>query len=373
MACNNNQTELCGGPSRLNMYIHGNGTLPTSTPTAGTGGGNTPVQPTGLAVPPAIGNFSYVSCYTEATTGRALSAFTLADNSITLQTCASNCTQYRYFGVEYGRECYCGNTLAAGSAPATDGRCNMGCAGNSSVLCGGPSGLTLYNNTQWTTSTPATPAQPAGPTNVPSVGNYQYTDCHTEATNGRALTGFATASNDMTVQYCAGNCTGFTYFGVEQLVDHLWWTERAELLQIRRAFKFELKQHDFEHEKYHIDIAPLHVDVDYIYDNSLLQFKFELKQFYVEHDKYHIDISPFDVDVDYIYDNWLLEFNHDIKSYSSVDIDYQPSCVKSLVKPYDIGQHHKSIFNFKQSDQRIVDVIVVREFEHNHDYPTLDP
>ncbi|KAK5406239.1 hypothetical protein LTR06_008594 [Exophiala xenobiotica] len=372
MACNNNQTELCGGPSRLNMYIHGNGTLPTSTPTAGTGGGNTPVQPTGLAVPPAIGNFSYVSCYTEATTGRALSAFTLADNSITLQTCASNCTQYRYFGVEYGRECYCGNTLAAGSAPATDGRCNMGCAGNSSVLCGGPSGLTLYNNTQWTTSTPATPAQPAGPTNVPSVGNYQYTDCHTEATNGRALTGFATASNDMTVQYCAGNCTGFTYFGVEQLVDHLWWTERAELLQIRRAFKFELKQHDFEHEKYHIDIAPLHVDVDYIYDNSLLQFKFELKQFYVEHDKYHIDISPFDVDVDYIYDNWLLEFNHDIKSYSSVDIDYQPSCVKSLVKPYDIGQHHKSIFNFKQSDQRIVDVIVVREFEHNHDYPTLD-
>ncbi|KAK5197016.1 hypothetical protein LTR92_002954 [Exophiala xenobiotica] len=372
MACNNNQTELCGGPSRLNMYIHGNGTLATSTPTAGTGGGNTPVQPTGLAVPPAIGNFSYMSCYTEATTGRALSAFTLADNSITLQTCASNCTQYRYFGVEYGRECYCGNTLAAGSAPANDGRCNMGCAGNSSVLCGGPSGLTLYSNTQWTTSTPAIPAQPAGPTNVPSVGNYQYTDCHTEATNGRALTGFAIASNDMTVQYCAGNCTGFTYFGVEQLVDHLWWTERAELLQIRRAFKFKLKQRDVEHERYHIDITPFHVDVDYIYDNSLLQFKFELKQFYVEHDKYHIDIAPLHVDVDYIYDNSLLEFNHDIKSYSSVDIDYQPSCVKSLVKPYDTGQHHKSIFNFKQSDQRIVDVIVVREFEHNHDYPTLD-
>ncbi|KAJ4522840.1 hypothetical protein HRR78_000328 [Exophiala dermatitidis] len=85
MTCNNNQTEFCGGPSRLNMYMYGNGSLPTSTATSGTGNQNPP-GPTGLAIPSTIGNFSYVSCYTEATAGRALSGYTLADNSITTQT-----------------------------------------------------------------------------------------------------------------------------------------------------------------------------------------------------------------------------------------------------------------------------------------------
>ncbi|KAJ9633336.1 hypothetical protein H2204_007053 [Knufia peltigerae] len=203
-----------GGQCRLNLYRYGNGTLPPSTPTSANGGGNNPTQPTGLAVPPTVGNFSYVSCYTEATAGRALSSVALADNSFTIQTCASNCTQYRYFGVEYGRECYCGNSLAAGSVPATDGRCNMPCAGNSTLLCGGPGGLTLYNNTKWT-STTTSPSQLTGPVTVPSTGQYQYVDCHTEGSNSRALSGFATASNDMTIQYCAGNCTGYTYFGVE--------------------------------------------------------------------------------------------------------------------------------------------------------------
>ncbi|OAP63261.1 hypothetical protein AYL99_02488 [Fonsecaea erecta] len=218
MTCNNNQTEYCGGPNRLNMYIYGNGTLPSTPPPSnggGNGGGNNnPPPPSGPTIPATIGNFTYQSCYTEIP-GRALGAFALADNSITLQTCASNCTQYQYFGVEYGRECYCGNTLGSGSAPATDGRCNMACSGNSSFTCGGPNGLTLYQNLNWTSSAPPQPPPtPAGPIIVPSVGYFQYVDCHTEIT-GRALTGKAIVSNDMTVQNCAGNCTGFTYFAVE--------------------------------------------------------------------------------------------------------------------------------------------------------------
>ncbi|EXJ88228.1 hypothetical protein A1O1_05158 [Capronia coronata CBS 617.96] len=220
MTCNNNQTEYCGGPSRLNMYMYGNGSLPSSTPTSPPPpppGNQNPTLPgpTGPAAPPTIGNFSYVSCYTEATTGRALASFALADDSISLQTCANNCTQYKYFGVEYGRECYCGNALGLGSAPATDGRCNMACSGNSSLACGGPNGLTLYMNPNWTSTTPPPTPTPSGPLVVPTVGSFQYLDCHTEATNGRALAGKAVASNDMTLQYCAGNCTGPTYFGVE--------------------------------------------------------------------------------------------------------------------------------------------------------------
>ena len=103
MACNNNQTEYCGGPSRLNMYVFGNGTLPSvSQPVSGSPS-NTVPTPSSSSIPAAIGQFNYVSCYTEATNGRALTGFALADNSISLDTCASNCTGFRYFGVEYAR------------------------------------------------------------------------------------------------------------------------------------------------------------------------------------------------------------------------------------------------------------------------------
>ena len=66
----------------------------------GTSSTNPPASP---SVPAVINSFDYISCYTEATNGRALTGLSLADNSITLQTCASNCTDFVYFGVEYAR------------------------------------------------------------------------------------------------------------------------------------------------------------------------------------------------------------------------------------------------------------------------------
>lgn len=222
MTCNNNQTEFCGGPSRLNLYIYGNGTLPSSTSSAPSSTliRNDNAQATsGPSIPPSIGPFNYTSCYTEGTTGRALTAFALADNSITLQTCAGNCTDYNYFGVEYSRECYCGNSLSAGSIPATDSRCTMKCSGNSSEICGGPNGLTLYAQGNISVSatsgvSSSTASSTPSPTVVQNVGSFAYQACYSEVP-GRALQGKAVASNDMTVQYCAGNCSSFAYMAVE--------------------------------------------------------------------------------------------------------------------------------------------------------------
>lgn len=59
----------------------------------------------------------------------------------------------------------------------------------------------------------ATVANP--PTAVQSVGNWTLNGCITEATAGRALSSKALASDDMTIEYCVGNCTGYTYAGVE--------------------------------------------------------------------------------------------------------------------------------------------------------------
>ncbi|PMD41128.1 WSC-domain-containing protein, partial [Hyaloscypha variabilis F] len=102
--------------------------------------------PTNLAT---IGTYSYVGCYIESTTGHALSALIYANNNMTIEICYATCSalpgNYSWFGVEYHRECYCGNSLAAGSVPAASG-CVDTCMANTNQICGGASRLSMYNN-----------------------------------------------------------------------------------------------------------------------------------------------------------------------------------------------------------------------------------
>ena len=62
-------------------------------------------MPTGPSNLATIGTYSYVGCYTEATTGRALSAVEYYNNSMTVELCYAACAGYTWFGVEYHREC----------------------------------------------------------------------------------------------------------------------------------------------------------------------------------------------------------------------------------------------------------------------------
>jgi hypothetical protein len=55
---------------------------------------------------PVVGPYSFLGCYTEATTGRALSAKSSYDYpAMTIEECEADCIGYTYFGVEYGGEC----------------------------------------------------------------------------------------------------------------------------------------------------------------------------------------------------------------------------------------------------------------------------
>jgi hypothetical protein len=127
------------------MYQRGNGTLPV--PTTTTGGATAPTATSGPQIKQAIGNWLFQGCYTEATNGRALGKSTLANDSMTLESCAAFCTGSSMFGVEYGRECmynepfpqkltdsklgYCGNGLGTGSVKATtQGDCSFPCPGD---------------------------------------------------------------------------------------------------------------------------------------------------------------------------------------------------------------------------------------------------
>ena len=64
----------------------------------------------------------------------------------------------------------CGNTLQAGSVKAaSEGDCSMGCSGNKTEACGGPSRLTLFGNGQ---KAPAGPSMNPGPAGWTSLGCY---------------------------------------------------------------------------------------------------------------------------------------------------------------------------------------------------------
>jgi hypothetical protein len=53
----------------------------------------------------AVSGWTYYGCYTEGTNARALASKSTAYDTMTLESCASDCAGYTYFGVEYGREC----------------------------------------------------------------------------------------------------------------------------------------------------------------------------------------------------------------------------------------------------------------------------
>ncbi|THX48801.1 WSC-domain-containing protein [Aureobasidium pullulans] len=99
--------------------------------------------PTGPVAKQTVGSYVYQGCYTEIG-GRALNVKSFSNSSNSLEFCATFCTGFTFFATEYASECYCGNTLAPASVPATDGRCNMICSADKYEFCGGPNGLSLY-------------------------------------------------------------------------------------------------------------------------------------------------------------------------------------------------------------------------------------
>lgn len=145
-------------------------------------------------------------CYTEATNMRALTGNAYFDDLMTVEKCATACGNFYWFGVEYGRECYCGNSLNPGSIPAPPSDCSFACPGNAQETCGAGNRLNMYTKT-------SNPAPPPPPPPVPT--GYASLGCYTEATVGRALTSKATADDAMSVEMCAESCAGFAYFGVE--------------------------------------------------------------------------------------------------------------------------------------------------------------
>lgn len=114
--------------------------MPDETTT--TGPAPTPTKPT---VKETVGDWESQGCYLETENGRALTGKTFADDDMTLEDCGEFCEGFTFFGVQYGRECYCGNALKVGSVPAENqADCSFPCPGDRASLCGAGMRLQLY-------------------------------------------------------------------------------------------------------------------------------------------------------------------------------------------------------------------------------------
>lgn len=95
MACPGDPEDGCGGTGYLSVFYNPN--LYTAGADPSLYGPQTVLQ---------AGNYGYIGCYSEATNGRALSAFepTAPSTGFTIELCASACTGYQFFGMEYANQ-----------------------------------------------------------------------------------------------------------------------------------------------------------------------------------------------------------------------------------------------------------------------------
>ncbi|RKU48393.1 hypothetical protein DL546_009359 [Coniochaeta pulveracea] len=263
-SCAGSSSELCGSGNRLSVY---------SNQIAQTA----PAQPSHVA---QAGNYGWKGCYTEATTGRALNVNSYADDSMTVDVCAAFCAKQNsgagttWMGIEYARECYCGNLPGAGSVLTDTSACSMLCKNNTLQYCGAGGKLDMYSllpassvttssvsssatsssistsvvatttgssssasisttrgstssssaSSSTVTSSPvvsstSTTSSSSSTSSAPSatlshkarVGGYNMVSCWTEGNGVRALDGPLYAYDTMTLEDCAANCTSGGY------------------------------------------------------------------------------------------------------------------------------------------------------------------
>ncbi|KAK8056954.1 WSC domain-containing protein [Apiospora rasikravindrae] len=235
MLCSGNSTEICGGPDRLNVYSNGNA-LPSTTTAPGTPSTTATTStagptPTGPSQPAKVGNYNWYGCQLEVG-GRTLQLAAYADDSMTLESCQAFCSGKgaTYFGTEYGRECYCGNSFQNGPQPAPASDCSQLCAGNPYEYCGNGNRLSVYvkNGTAPLPSSSSSSTAGSAPTStstsaaVPTTtglpAGWTAQGCWQDGPNGRIIPTYQNPDSDnLTPQSCAYLCQnrGYTISGTE--------------------------------------------------------------------------------------------------------------------------------------------------------------
>lgn len=177
--------EKCGGSYAISVYSIG------TTPTEPT---PTPTDPTTPWV--------YDGCYNDPDGARVLPAYHFESDTLSVASCQSTCETrgFSIAGVEYGRECWCASSIAAGSTKTSEDQCGMTCASGSGQ-CGGSYAIGVYKK-----GTGTTPTDP-DPTPDPTPGSWSYLACYHDPESARLLNGYSyTSTTGMTPEACTSAC-----------------------------------------------------------------------------------------------------------------------------------------------------------------------
>ncbi|CAM9919517.1 unnamed protein product, partial [Ectocarpus sp. 8 AP-2014] len=120
MACSGDADEICGGFDAMSIYSTGSDPVETPTPV------DVVETPTPVDVVDPT-DPTYLGCYGDSQTDRVFSV-TTDSGSMTSAVCASFCSDYAYYGTQYGEECWCGNNSGYDTYGAAT--CNMACSGD---------------------------------------------------------------------------------------------------------------------------------------------------------------------------------------------------------------------------------------------------
>ncbi|KAI0676190.1 WSC-domain-containing protein [Trametes maxima] len=175
------------------------------------------------AAPVASGTAGWTSvgCITD-NTARVLNEYSYESETLTADSCLASCAAkgYSLAGIEFGQECYCGNSLktqnGAGKALAASS-CNVPCIADSNTLCGGTWALSLFKRSTIAISDPVPSPAPSNSTNVSDLpSGWSAVGCAKDVP-GRALNVDAYTSEQMTIGACIAHCAarGHSMAGLE--------------------------------------------------------------------------------------------------------------------------------------------------------------
>ncbi|KAF8169268.1 copper radical oxidase [Mycena galopus ATCC 62051] len=207
LVCTGDADEFCGGPSLLNVFW--SGVTPPSPPT----------------IPPFIGKWESLGCYSDNVDGRALVDGANVVGEFSLETCTTACFNagMPFAGAEFADQCFCGPAIVNGGAPQSVSACNMPCAGNISEFCGGPNALSMYNYTGDDLPPPPVGGGGGGGGTTGASGiatdlpePWAYVGCFVDNANGRVLT-VENDNTNLTMELCVASCAAqnFTIAGGE--------------------------------------------------------------------------------------------------------------------------------------------------------------
>ncbi|KAJ7479694.1 galactose oxidase [Mycena latifolia] len=205
MACAGNISEFCGGPNRLTVYNYTGTDLPLP-PVGGGGGGGATGGVTTIATD-LPSPWAYVGCFVDGAAGRALT--TEIDNAnLTMEICVAACNAQNFTiaGGEFSVQCFCGNELVNGAAPAPATDCNMPCGGNATQACGAGGRLSVYSKTPNITILPVPAAQ-----NTSLPGSWEYQGCLADTPEDTIFPWEIDFINNNSATACLSQCSAFGY------------------------------------------------------------------------------------------------------------------------------------------------------------------